>query len=120
MSTKYVITFSNCTANGVVEPEKDFGVSPLEYVTKTLAESAKFVNDNLDNCTAYSVCGMYKGISETSFRLEYILSAPISGFFGYVDWIRQEYEQESVLLEVYSDNGYKSFLVYGLHNIVEL
>lgn len=120
MSTKYVITFSNCTKKGLAVPERDYGVSPLEYVTKTLAESAKLVNDNLDNCTAYSVCGMYKGISETSFRLEYILSEPISGFFGYVEWIRQKYEQESVLLEVYSDNGYKSFLIYGLHNIVEL
>ena len=120
MSIKYVVTFSNCTKKGIAAPERDYGVSPLEYVTKTLAESAKIVNDDLDNCTAYPVYGMYKGISETSFRLEYILSAPISGFFGYVEWIRQKYEQESVLLEVYSDNGYKSFLVYGLHNIVEL
>lgn len=120
MSIKYVVTFSNCTKKGIIAPERVYGISPLEYVTKTLADSAKLVNDNLDNCTAYSVCGMYKGIPETSYRLEYILSAPISGFFGYVEWIRQKYEQESVLLEVYCDNGYKSFLVYGLHNVEEL
>lgn len=120
MGIKYVITFSNCTESGAVEPNKIFKESVLSYVTRTLAEAAKYAKDNLDNCTAYNVTGMYKGKSETSYRVEYIFSAPISGFFGYVEWIRQKFEQESVFVEVYSDNGYKAFLVYGLHNIVEL
>lgn len=120
MCIKCVITFSNCTENGVVEPEKCYNKTVLGYVSETLAGAAKCSNVNLDNCTAYPVSGMYKGISENSFRLEYILSAPISGFFGYVEWIRKEYEQDSVLLEVYSNSGYKAFLIYGLDNYVEL
>ena len=120
MSTKYVITFSTCTKKGIAAPEDVYGESPLEYVTRVLAETAKLNNDNLDNCIAYLANGMHKGLPESAYRIEYILSAPISGFFGYVEWIRQKYEQESVLVEVYSDNGYKSFLVYGLHNVVEL
>lgn len=120
MAIKYVITFSNRTEKGVAQPEKIFNETVVEYVTRTLAGAANYVNDNLDNCSAYSVSGMYKGKSEASYRLEYILSTPISGFSGYVEWIRQKYEQESVLLEVFSDNGYKAFLVYGLHNIEEL
>lgn len=120
MAIKYVITFSNCTKKGIASPESISGESPLEYVTRVFAASAKLNKDNLDNCTAYLANGMYKGLPKGAYRLEYILSAPISGVFGYVEWIRREYEQESVLLEIYSDKGYKAFLVYGLDNTVEL
>lgn len=120
MAIKYVVTFSNYTKKGIAAPERKFNLSPLEYVTETLAESAKFVGDNLNNRAVYLVNEMYKGISRPAFRIEYILSAPISGFFGYVEWIRKAYEQGSVLLEVFSDSGYKAFLVYGLHSIVKV
>ena len=121
MSTKYVITFSNQTEHGVETPEKLFKQSVLEYVTKTIASAAKLGGYNLDNCTAYPVNGMYKGVAENSFRLEYITSKPMYyAIKGYALWIKHEYNQESVLLETYTNGEYKAELLFDFDNIVEL
>ena len=61
MSKKYVITFSNKTESGIESPEKIYNQSVIEYVTEILAAAAKQEGYDLDNCTAYPVCGMYKG-----------------------------------------------------------
>ena len=122
MSTKYVITFSNQTEHGVVHPEEVYNQTVIEYVTEVLAAAApKSDGYNLDNCTAYSVQGMYKGKSERSFRLEYIVSVPIPySMRGYALWIKNTYKQESVLLETYTDGEYKAELIFDIDNIVEL
>ena len=120
MSKKYVITFSNCTEHGVESPEKIFNQSVIEYVTEILANAAKNENYDLDNCTAYPVQGMYKGKSEQSFRLEYITNVPAEYMQGLAIWIKDEYKQESVLLESYSNGEYKAQLVFSIDNIIEL
>ena len=121
MSIKYVITFSNCTNNGVVEPEKLYNKSVIEYVTGIIAKAAKNCGYDLDNCTAYPVNGMYKGNSESSYRLEYIVSEPIDGaIMGFALWIKYAYSQESILLETYNNGGYKAELIYAFDREVEL
>ena len=120
MSKKYVITFSNCTEHGVESPEKLFNQTVIEYVTELLAATAKNVGYDLDNCTAYPVQGMYKGVAESSFRLEYIADIPAAYMYGLALWIKGEYKQESVLLESYSNGGYKAQLIFDIDNIVEL
>lgn len=120
MSTKYVITFSNCTENGVEQPEKLYNQSVIEYVTKILAAAAKTDGYDLDNCTAYPVQGMYKGVAESSFRLEYIADISAAYMKGLALWIKREYKQESVLLETYSNGEYKAELVFDTDNIIEL
>lgn len=121
MSTKYVITFSNCTEKGIETPEKIHNQTVLEFVTDVLANAAKISGYDLDNCTAYSVNGMYKGVSETSFRLEYIVSDSMHySMIGYALWIKLEYKQESVLLESYTNGVYKAELVFDIGHIVEL
>ena len=120
MSKKFVITFSNCTNNGVEEPEKLFNQSVIEFVTEILAAAAKNEGYNLDNCTAYPVQGMYKGVAESSFRLEYISDIPAAYMIGLVLWLKDEYKQESVLLESYINGEYKAQLVFDVGNIIEL
>lgn len=120
MSTKYVITFSNQTEHGVEQPEKLYNQSVIEYVTEILAKAAKVSGCNLDNCTAYPVSGMYKGVAESSFRLEYIADIPAAYMIGLALWIKDEYEQESVLLESYINSEYKAQLVFNIDNIIEL
>ena len=120
MSKKYVITFSNCTENGIESPEKFYNQSVIEYVTEILAAAAKNEGYDLDNCTAYPVQGMYKGVAETSFRLEYISDIPAAYMIGLALWIKDEYKQESVLLETYNNGEYKAQLVFDIANIVEL
>ena len=120
MSTKYVITFSNQTEHGVEEPEKINNQTVIEYVTKILAAAAKKEGYDLDNCTAYPVCGMYKGSTESSFRLEYIADIPAPAMKGFALWIKREYNQESVLLETYANGEYKAELLFNFDNIIEL
>ena len=120
MSKKYVITFSNCTENGIESPEKFYNQSVIEYVTEILAAAAKNEGYDLDNCTAYPVQGMYKGVAESSFRLEYISDIPAAYMIGLALWIKDEYKQESVLLETYNNGEYKAQLVFDIANIVEL
>lgn len=120
MSKKYVITFSNCTANGVEAPEKIYNQTVIEYVTEILAAAAKNQGYNLDNCTAYPVQGLYKGVAESSFRLEYIADIPAAYMIGLALWIKDEYKQESILLESYINSEYKAQLVFDINNIVEL
>lgn len=111
MPKKYVITFSNCTESGIESPEKIFNQTVIEYVTELVAAAAKDVGYNLDNCTAYPVQGMYKGKSEQSFRLEYIADIPALYMLGIAIWIKDEYKQESILLETYSNGEYKAELI---------
>lgn len=120
MSTKYVITFSNQTEHGVEQPEKLYNQSVIEYVTEILAAAAKKENCDLDNCTAYPVQGMYKGKSEQSFRLEYIADIPAEYMQGLAIWIKDEYKQESILLEIYKDGEYKAELIFNSDNVIEL
>ena len=120
MCTKYVITFSNCTKDGVETPEKIYNKSVLEFVTNTIANAAKASGFNLDNCTAYPVNGMYKGVSETSFRLEYITSVPLEYMRGYALWIKDCYKQESILIETYTNGDYKAELLYDFGKAEEL
>ena len=120
MSKKYVITFSNCTESGIESPEKFYNQSVIEYVTEILAAAAKNEGYDLDNCTAYPVQGMYKGVAESSFRLEYISDIPAAYMIGLALWIKDEYKQESVLLETYNNGEYKAQLVFDIANIVEL
>lgn len=120
MSTKYVITFSNQTERGVESPEKIFNQSVIEYVTELLAAAAKNEHYDLDNCTAYPVSGMYKGVAESSFRLEYIADIPAAYMIGLALWIKDEYKQESVLLETYANGEYKAELVFDFDKYVEL
>lgn len=120
MSTKYVITFSNCTGHGIEVPEKTYNKTLLEFVTNTIANAAKMSGFNLDNCTAYEVNGMYKGVSETSFRLEYICSVPIGHMKGYALWLKDCYKQESILFETYSNGDYKAELLYDIDKQEEL
>ena len=120
MSTKYVITFSNQTEHGVETPEKIFNQTVIEYVTELVAGAAKDLGYNLDNCTAYPVQGMYKGKSEQSFRLEYITDIPAAYMIGLALWIKYEYQQESILLEIYKNGEYKAELIFDIDNIVEL
>lgn len=120
MATKYVITFSNCTENGVETPEKTYNQTVLEYVTQIIADAAKAGGYDLDNCTSYPVSGMYKGVSENSFRLEYIASVPSDYIKGFVLWIKNTYKQESILLETYNNDGYKAELIFDLDKIIEL
>ena len=120
MSKKYVITFSNHTESGIEQPEKFYNQSVIEYVTEILAAAAKNEGYDLDNCTAYPVSGMYKGVAETSFRLEYISDIPAAYMIGLALWIKDEYKQESVLLESYTNNEYKAQLIFDINNIVEL
>ena len=120
MSKKFVITFSNHTESGIENPEKIYGQSVIEYVTEILAAAAKNQGYNLDNCTAYPVNGMYKGVAESSFRLEYISDIPAAYMIGLALWIKDEYKQESVLLESYINGEYKAQLVFDINNIVEL
>ena len=120
MSKKYVITFSNCTEHGVESPEKFYNQTVIEYVTEILAAAAKNEGYALDNCTAYPVSGMYKGVAESSYRLEYITDVPAEYMQGLAIWIKDEYKQESVLLEIYDNGEYKAQLVFDIDNIVEL
>ena len=120
MAKKYVITFSNHTESGIESPEKFYNQSVIEYVTEILAAAAKNEGYDLDNCTAYPVQGMYKGKSEQSFRLEYITDIPAAYMIGLALWIKDEYKQESVLLETYNNDEYKAQLVFDINNIVEL
>lgn len=120
MATKYVITFSNCTENGVETPEKISNQSVIEYVTHIIAVTAAKLGYNLDNCTAYPVSGMYKGISENSFRLEYITTLPKVNIERHALWIKNAYNQESVLLETYSNGKYNAELIFGSDRIEEL
>ena len=120
MSTKQVITFSNQTENGVEQPEKIYNQTVIEHVTGILANAAKVSGYNLDNCTAYPVQGMYKGVAETSFRLEYIADIPAAYMKGLALWIKREYKQESVLLEIYKEGEYKAKLLFDFAKIVEL
>lgn len=120
MSKKYVITFSNQTEHGVEEPEKLFNQTIIEHVTKVIANSAKNCGYDLDNCTAYPVQGMYKGSTENSFRLEYIADIPAPAMKGFAFWIKHEYNQESVLLETYTNSEYKAELLFDFDNIAEL
>ena len=120
MSKKYVITFSNHTESGIEQPEKFYNQSVIEYVTEILAAAAKNEGYDLDNCTAYPVSGMYKGVAETSFRLEYISDIPAAYMIGLALWIKDEYKQESVLLESYTNGEYKAQLIFDINNIVEL
>ena len=111
MSTKYVITFSNCTEQGIESPEKIFNQTVIEYVTELVAAAAKDVGYNLDNCTAYPVQGMYKGVAESSFRLEYIADIPDAYMIGLALWIKNEYKQECILMETYTNGEYKAELI---------
>lgn len=120
MSKKYVITFSNCTVNGVETPEELYNQSVIEYVTEILAAAAKHRDYDLDNCTAYPVQGVYKGKSKQSFRLEYIADIPEEYMRGLVLWIKDEYKQESVLLEIYNNGEYKAKLIFDIGKVVEL
>lgn len=120
MSKKFVITFSNCTEGGIESPEKLYNQSVIEYVTEILAAAAKNNDYDLDNCTAYPVNGMYKGVAESSFRLEYISDIPAAYMIGLALWIKDEYKQESVLLESYTNGEYKAQLVFDISNIIEL
>ena len=120
MSTKYVITFSNQTESGVEQPEKLFNQTVIEHVTRVIANAAKVSGYDLDNCTAYPVCGMYKGSTENSFRLEYIADIPAAAMRGFALWIKEEYNQESVLLETYTNGEYKAELVFNFGKTVEL
>lgn len=120
MSTKYVITFSNQTEHGIEQPEKIFNQTVIEYVTELLAAAAKNEGYDLDNCTAYPVNGMYKGVAESSFRLEYISDIPAAYMIGLALWIKDEYKQESVLLESYNNSEYKAQLLFDINNIIEL
>ena len=120
MSKKYVITFSNCTEHSVEHPEELYNQSVIEYVTEILAAAANNQGYNLDNCTAYPVQGMYKGKSEQSFRLEYIADIPAAYMIGLALWIKDEYKQESVLLESYTNGEYKAQLIFDMNNIIEL
>lgn len=120
MSTKYVITFSNCTENDVETHEKISNQSVIEFVTHVIAATAKDLGYNLDNCTAYPVSGMYKGISENSFRLEYISSVPLVVIEGHALWIKEVCNQESVLIETYRNGDYKAELIFDSDNVVEL
>ena len=120
MSTKYVITFSNCTKDGVESPEKIHNQTVIEYVTEILAAAAKNQGYNLDNCTAYPVSGMYKGVAESSFRLEYISDIPAGYMIGLALWIKAAYNQESVLLERYINGEYKAQLIFNIDNIINL
>ena len=120
MSTKYVITFSNQTEHGIETPEKLFDQTVIEHVTSVLANAAKSNGYNLDNCTAYPVQGMYKGSTESSFRLEYIADIPAAYMKGLALWIKREYKQESVLLESYTNGEYKAKLLFDFAKTVEL
>ena len=120
MSKKYVITFSNCTERGVESPEKIYNQTLIEYVTEILAAAAKNEGYDLNNCTAYPVNGMYKGVAESSFRLEYISDIPAAYMYGLALWIKDEYKQESVLLETYDSGEYKAQLIFDFDNIIEL
>lgn len=121
MSKKFVITFSNCTENGVESPEKLYNQTVIEYVTEILAAAAKNEGYNLDNCTAYPVNGMYKGVAESSFRLEYITPDDIDYYMrGLAIWIKDEYKQESILLETYANGEYKAELIFDTDNVIEL
>ena len=119
MSKKYVITFSNCTEHGVESPEKIYNQTVIEHVTGVIANAAKNSGYDLDNCTAYPVQGMYKGKSEQSFRLEYITRIPAAYMRGLALWIKDEYNQESVLLETYTNGEYKAQLIIDDNNIDE-
>lgn len=120
MSKKFVITFSNQTENGIVDPEKIYNQTVIEHVTGIIANAAKNSGYDLDNCTAYPVQGMYKGKSEQSFRLEYIADIPKGYMIGLALWIKDEYKQESVLLETYANGEYKAELLFDIGNTVEL
>ena len=120
MSKKFVITFSNCTERGVESPEKIYNQSVIEYVTGIIANAAKNIGYDLDNCTAYPVQGMYKGKSEQSFRLEYISDVSVYYMRGIAIWLKDEYNQESVLLESYTNSEYKAQLIFDTDNIIEL
>lgn len=120
MSKKYVITFSNQTERGVESPEKFYNQSVIEYVTEILAAAAKNEHYDLDNCTAYPVQGLYKGVAENSFRLEYISDIPAAYMIGLALWIKDEYKQESILLETYANGEYKAQLIFDIVNIIEL
>ena len=120
MSKKFVITFSNQTEHGVEQPEKLYNQSVIEYVTEILAAAAKNESYDLDNCTAYPVNGMYKGVAESSFRLEYIADIPAAYMIGLALWIKDEYKQESILLEIYKDGEYKAELVFDIGHTIEL
>lgn len=120
MSKKYVITFSNQTENGVETPEKLYNESPIEYVTRIIAGAAKYGGYDLNNCTAYPVNCMYKGVVESSFRLEYITDIPSECMKGFILWIKHAYKQESVLLETYTNGEYKAELVFAFEKDIEL
>ena len=120
MSKKFVITFSNHTESGIESPEKFYNQSVIEYVTEILAIAAKKENCDLDNCTAYPVQGLYKGVAENSFRLEYIANIPAEYMKGLALWIKYEYKQESVLLETYANGEYKAELIFDTDNVIEL
>ena len=120
MSKKYVITFSNCTESGIESPEKLYNQTVIEYVTEILAAAAKNEGYDLDNCTAYPVQGMYKGVAESSYRLEYIADIPAAYMYGLALWIKDEYKQESVLLETYNNGEYKAQLIFNIDTVIDL
>ena len=120
MSIKYVITFSNQTEHSIETPEKLLNQTVIEHVTRVISNAAKHSGYDLDNCTAYPVQGMYKGKSEQSFRLEYIADIPAAAMKGFALWIKYQYNQESVLLETYTNGEYKAELVFDFDKDVEL
>ena len=116
MATKYVITFSNQTEHGIESPEKLFNQTVIEHVTSILSRAAKNEGYDLDNCAAYPV----QGKSEQNFRLEYIADVSLAAMRGFALWIKQDYKQESILLEIYKSGEYKAELIFDLDNIIEL
>ena len=120
MATKYVITFSNQTEHGIESPEKLFNQTVIEHVTSILSRAAHKSGFDLDNCTAYPVSRLYKGNAESSFRLEYIADVSLAAMRGFALWIKQDYKQESILLEIYKSGEYKAELIFDLDNIIEL
>jgi hypothetical protein len=63
---------------------------------------------------------MYKGIPETSFRLEYISSVPADYMKECALWIKGFYNQESVLLETYRNDSYKAELIFSAERVEKL
>lgn len=113
MSKKITFTFSNVTENGVVKTVHH----PVDLAAELILDLS-FGNESfseiLRSATGYETRGLYNGVNEHSFRLEYIVSDECAGdWVACAELIRSNFAQECVLIEIQARTDYSAFLVYA-------
>lgn len=112
MAKKISFTFSNISKNGVVETSGH----PCDYAAELLGNLStgnKKFSAPLRSASGFEVRGLYLGMNEDSFRLEYILPDDFKGdFILCAETLRSAFNQECVLYECQGRSYYSAWLVY--------